>query len=101
MPYYREGDAIKFLTPKIITPTEYPELYIAIESDYNTIRNEYVDTGILRSETGNVLQNRTKGAGHGSTSRAFYLRKAFMNECIPLENSESKLHSSSPLDSSS
>jgi len=83
VPYYREGDAIKFLTPKIITPTEYPELYVTIESDYNEIQQKYIETGELRSETGTVLQNRTKGKGNGSTSRAFYLRKAFMDECIP------------------
>ena len=86
VPYYRSGDSIQFMNPKIIDRdfTEFAELYNTIESDYNQIRKNYIDNGILQSKTGTLLQNRTKGSGHGSTSRAFYLRPAFMKQCITL-----------------
>jgi DNA mismatch repair protein MutH len=86
VPYYRSGDSIRFMNPKIIDRdcTEFAELYNTIEADYNQIRKNYIDNGILQSKTGTLLQNRTKGSGHGSTSRAFYLRQAFMKQCITL-----------------
>ena len=86
VPYYRSGDTIQFMNPKIINRgcTEFAELYSTLESDYNQIRKDYIDSGVLQSATGKLLQNRTKGAGHGSTSRAFYLRPAFMKQCVPL-----------------
>jgi len=86
VPYYRSGDTIRFMTPKIIDKEciEFADLYKCFESDYNEIRKNYVENGILQSETGTLLQNRTKGSGHGSTSRAFYLRQAFMKKYIPL-----------------
>lgn len=89
VPYYRDGDKIRFMTAKIVETgnDEFVDLYSVIEADYNQIRNEYIETDILRSVTGKVLQNRTKGKGHGSTSRAFYLRKAFMDACVPLADS--------------
>jgi DNA mismatch repair protein MutH len=88
VPYYRNGDSIRFMNPKIIDRgcAEFADLYNTIESDYNQIRKNYIENGILQSETGTLLQNRTKGAGHGSTSRAFYLRPAFMKMCIPLSS---------------
>jgi DNA mismatch repair protein MutH len=83
VPYFRDGDTIRFMAPKIINRCpEFVELYNTIESDYETIRENYIKNGILQSKTGTLLQNRTKGAGHGSTSRAFYLRKEFMNKFI-------------------
>lgn len=89
VPYYRDGDKIQFMTAKIVETgnDEFVDLYSAIEADYNQIRNKYIETGELHSKTGTVLQNRTKGPGHGSTSRAFYLRKTFMDACAPLANS--------------
>jgi DNA mismatch repair protein MutH len=86
VPYYRNEDTIQFMNPKIIDRgcSEFAELYSTIESDYNEIRRKYIENGTLQSETGKLLQNRTKGAGHGSTSRAYYLRPAFMKQYIPL-----------------
>jgi len=80
VPYFRNGDNIQFLQSTIVDrhAEEFLDLYTTIENDYNTIRQQYIEHGILHSKTGLILQNRTKGAGHGSTSRAFYLRKAFM-----------------------
>lgn len=86
VPYYRKGDTIQFMTPKIIDRQcgEFADLYNTLEVDYNLIRKDYIENGILQSKTGTLLQNRTKGAGHGSTSRAFYLRPAFMKQFVPL-----------------
>jgi hypothetical protein len=86
VPYYREGDTIQFMIPRLIDKSspEFAELYATVESDYNEIRKTYIENGGLHSNTGKLLQNRTKGAGHGSTSRAFYLRPEFMKRCVPL-----------------
>ena len=86
VPYYRTGDTIQFMVPKIIDreKDEFSELYAAIEADYHEIQQQYLETGILQSKTGKILQNRTKGAGHGTTSRAYYLRPAFITQCLEL-----------------
>ena len=87
VPYYRAGDIIQFMTPRLIEKEcqEFAELYATLEADYNAIKTNYLETGSLTSKTGTLLQNRTKGPGHGSTSRAFYLRPAFMKQCVPLQ----------------
>jgi len=84
VPYSRTGDTIVFLNSRIIDMDsgEFSDVYSTIESDYNLIRQNYLETGVLTSETGILLQNRTKGAGHGSTSRAFYLRPEFLKRCM-------------------
>jgi hypothetical protein len=86
VPYYRTSDTIQFMTPKIIDKecADCLEIYKIFESDYNKIRAKYLEDGTLSSSTGSLIQNRTKGAGHGSTSRAFYLRPDFMKRYIPL-----------------
>ena len=84
VPYIRTGDTIQFLDSRIIDMDsgEFSDMYSTIESDYNLIQKNYLETGILTSSTGILLQNRTKGAGHGSTSRAFYLRPACIKMCL-------------------
>lgn len=86
VPYYRTGDDIRFMNPRIVESgsVDFEELYNTLESDYEQIRKNYIENGSLHSATGKLLQTRTKGAGHGSTSRAFYLRPAFMKQYIPL-----------------
>lgn len=48
-----------------------------IEEDYEFIRQKLIIQGFesLTGKDGRWIQARTKGAGHGSTSRAFYARK--------------------------
>ncbi len=48
-----------------------------IEKDYEYIRSKLITKGFksLTGKDGVWIQARTKGAGHGSTSRAFYARK--------------------------
>jgi hypothetical protein len=62
----------------------FAALRLALKNDYDAIRAAFLADGTLTSSTGVLLQNRTKGAGHGSTSRAFYLRPAFMKNNVPL-----------------
>ena len=82
VPYYRIDDTIKFLTPKLIDKDSAADIYKILETDYDEIRKKYIETGEFSSSTGTLLQNRTKGAGHGTTSRAFYLRPEFMKQCM-------------------
>jgi len=86
VPYFRDGDKIQFMTPVLIDAKQdtYARIYDALEKDYAAIRTKFADENILQSCTGTYLQNRTKGAGHGSTSRAFYLRKKFVEDYVPL-----------------
>ena len=86
VPYLRDGDNIQFLTPVLIDAAHdaYASIYAELEKDYASIRNQFLTEKTLQSATGTYLQNRTKGAGHGSTSRAFYLRKKFVEDYVPL-----------------
>ena len=61
---------------------EDAELIKEVEADYEFIRNKLVQQGFesLTGKDGKWIQARTKGAGHGSTSRAFYARKEFVNK---------------------
>ena len=76
VPYMWEmnGD-ITFYTPILFT--ESHPLFHALEADYTVLQTSALE-GILKSNLGTYLQTRTKGAGHGSTSRAFYLRPSFI-----------------------
>lgn len=86
VPCLRDGDNIEFMTPTIIDKDcdECTEIYETIKTDYELIRTNFIKNGKFSSSNGQLLQNRTKGAGHGSTSRAFYLRKSFMERYVPL-----------------
>ena len=56
------------------------EIYRKVEADYNLVR-ETIETrgvGALSGSMGVLVQPRTKGAGHGTTSRAFYARTGFV-----------------------
>jgi len=55
---------------------ETDDLILEIKADYELIRRKLIDHGFaaLTGKDGKWIQARTKGAGHGSTSRAFYAR---------------------------
>jgi DNA mismatch repair protein MutH len=57
-----------------------------IKADYEFIREKLIETGFdsLTGKDGKWIQARTKGPGHGSTSRAFYARKSLIKEIIKL-----------------
>jgi len=70
------------------------ELYKAVEKDYIIVRKTLLDKqkgfNALTGRMGIYIQPRTKGAGHGSTSRAFYARPLFLEQFINLENKTGK-----------
>lgn len=60
------------------------ELYEQIKADYDTIREVIRTRGFehLSGSMGVMVQPRTKGPGHGSTSRAFYARMALVSAIL-------------------
>jgi DNA mismatch repair protein MutH len=64
------------------------ELYEAVKADYELVqeclRDEMRGFSALTGRMGVFIQPRTKGAGHGSTSRAFYARPLFLSQFIDL-----------------
>ncbi|MCL2575422.1 MAG: hypothetical protein FWE33_03205 [Defluviitaleaceae bacterium] len=64
------------------------EMYAAIEADYKLVKDCLLDGergfSALTGRMGVYIQPRTKGKGHGSTSRAFYARKIFLANYIDL-----------------
>lgn len=61
---------------------ETDSLILEIKNDYEFIRNKLIEKGFssLTGKDGKWIQARTKGSGHGSTSRAFYARKPLVKE---------------------
>jgi DNA mismatch repair protein MutH len=57
-----------------------------VEADYEAIREVIRLKGLdaLTGDTGKYVQARTKGRGHGSTSRAFYARALFVAHILNL-----------------
>ena len=68
-----------------------PKVYSQVKADYDLVRETIHTEGFsaLTGRMGVYIQPRTKGPGHGSTSRAFYARKVFLTEFIfPLLSQE-------------
>ena len=63
-----------------------PKIYNQVKEDYNLVRNKIKKDGFdaLTGKMGIYVQPRTKGAGHGSTSRAFYAIKEFVSLILQL-----------------
>jgi DNA mismatch repair protein MutH len=57
-----------------------PEIYEQVKADYDLVRETIRTQGFsnLSGKMGKLVQPRTKGQGHGSTSRAFYARTGFV-----------------------
>ncbi|MDQ1612161.1 MAG: mismatch repair protein MutH [Pyrinomonadaceae bacterium] len=57
-----------------------PEVFNQVKADYELVRQTIISKGFkaLTGHMGVRVQPRTKGAGHGSTSRAFYARTSFV-----------------------
>jgi predicted Zn-dependent protease len=60
------------------------EIYYQIQADYDFVRETIIKKGFsaLTGKMGVLVQPRTKGAGHGSPSRAFYARVPFLMQSI-------------------
>jgi len=61
---------------------EDDDLIIEIKADYDFIREKLIRKGFesLTGKDGKWIQARTKGAGHGSISRAFYARTGLVKK---------------------
>jgi len=64
-----------------------PKIYALVHDDYETVREQIRKAGIdsLTGDLGKLVQARTKGPGHGSTSRAFYARPIFVAHILNLQ----------------
>ncbi|MEW5767949.1 MAG: MvaI/BcnI family restriction endonuclease [bacterium] len=62
-------------------------IYEQVRRDYEETRNCILTCGFdcLTGAMGVLVQPRTKGAGHGSTSRAFYARTQFVAKILGIE----------------
>jgi DNA mismatch repair protein MutH len=59
-----------------------PDIYDQVKTDYDLVRKTIIAEGFsaLSGRMGKFIQPRTKGPGHGSTSRAFYARIPFLKQ---------------------
>jgi DNA mismatch repair protein MutH len=64
-----------------------PKIHEQVKDDYETIRQRIRATGIdsVTGDLGKLVQARTKGRGHGSTTRAFYARPIFVAHILNLQ----------------
>ncbi|HKP45805.1 MAG TPA: MutH/Sau3AI family endonuclease, partial [Pyrinomonadaceae bacterium] len=64
-----------------------PAIRSQVQADYASIREIIRTRGIdaLTGDTGKYVQARTKGRGHGSTSKAFYARPVFVAHILNLQ----------------
>jgi DNA mismatch repair protein MutH len=76
VPYFRDGDDVHFFAPVHLTAAH--PIFVQLKADFEAIRA----SAVLTARVGHYLQTRTKGPGHGSTSRAFYLRPLFADTLI-------------------
>jgi len=67
-------------------------IYAMVKADYELVRRALREKGFeeLTGAMGELIQPRTKGAGHGSTSRAFYARTQFVAYILGLSKSFSR-----------
>jgi DNA mismatch repair protein MutH len=64
-----------------------PKIHERVKDDYETTRQRIRATGIdsVTGDLGKLVQARTKGRGHGSTTRAFYARSIFVAHILNLQ----------------
>jgi hypothetical protein len=81
VPYFRTNDeSVIYYTPVLFT--ESHAIWSTLATDYTEIQTRAA-AGEMTGSIGTYLQTRTKGAGHGSTSRAFYVRPQFLSALFP------------------
>jgi DNA mismatch repair protein MutH len=81
-----EEDARSVLHTAAKFDLDDPALFRAVKEDYELIRTTIRERGFaaLTGDLGRLVQARTKGRGHGSVSRAFYARTAFVARILNL-----------------
>lgn len=78
----RNAERAELLNVASLDFAETDELIKEIKSDYDFIRRKLIEHGFasLTGKDGKWIQARTKGPGHGSTSRAFYARTSLVKK---------------------
>ncbi|HEX8633372.1 MAG TPA: MvaI/BcnI family restriction endonuclease [Pyrinomonadaceae bacterium] len=81
-----EEDARSVLHAAATFDLDDPAVFHAVKADYELIRATIRERGFaaLTGDLGHLVQARTKGRGHGSVSRAFYARTAFVARILNL-----------------
>ena len=79
-------DSVSILHSAAEFDLDNPSIRKQVEDDYEAIREIIRLQGFaaLTGDTGKYVQSRTKGPGHGSTSRAFYARALFVAHILNL-----------------
>ncbi|MFL6228775.1 MAG: MvaI/BcnI family restriction endonuclease [Pyrinomonadaceae bacterium] len=82
-----EEDARSLLHSVAKFDLDDPTVFRQVRDDYDLIRETIHARGAdaLSGDLGVLVQTRTKGRGHGSTSRAFYARAAFIARMLDLQ----------------
>ena len=82
----KNSEAGELLKVASLDFAEDDELIKEIKADYDFIRNKLIAEGFsaLTGTDGKWIQARTKGAGHGSTSRAFYARTSLVKRIFEI-----------------
>ena len=79
------------LQPRVDAAAEFdlddPRIHSQVRDDYEAIRGQIRNRGIdsVTGDLGKLVQARTKGRGHGSTTRAFYARPVFVAHILNLQ----------------
>lgn len=78
----QEESSILYAVTKFDLGSE--DIYKQVKADYDLVRETIINKGFpaLTGKMGTYIQPRTKGPGHGSTSRAFYARVPFLMKTI-------------------
>jgi DNA mismatch repair protein MutH len=78
----QDAEASELIKVANLDFTEDDELIQEIKADYDFIRQKLISQGFesLTGSDGKWIQARTKGPGHGSTSRAFYARTGLVKK---------------------
>lgn len=78
----KNSESAELLKVASLDFAEDDELIKEIKTDYDFIREKLINHGFesLTGKDGKWIQARTKGSGHGSTSRVFYARKILVKK---------------------
>lgn len=84
--YGKNAEKAELLNVTSLDFAETDEIIKEIKADYDFIRNKLIKKGFqsLTGSDGKWIQARTKGAGHGSTSRAFYARTGLVKKVFDM-----------------
>ncbi|MEK7607511.1 MAG: MutH/Sau3AI family endonuclease [Patescibacteria group bacterium] len=84
--YGKNAEKAELIKVTSLDFAETDELILEIKADYDLIRKKLIKYGFeaLTGKDGKWIQARTKGAGHGSTTRAFYARTSLVKRIFEM-----------------